>query len=440
MSVTSQISGGSAREVAASIESAVRSGALARGAALPSVRELSGALALSPVTIVAALRELRQRGIVLTRERRGTIVNPRPPLPQALAPAPLPRGTRDLANGLPDPRLLPHGPGVFPRVALPTESYPDEATLPELVVQGRRQFAEAGVRADDLCVTSGALDGVERALEAHLAPGDGVLVEDPGYPATFDLLRAMGLVPIPVAIDDRGVQPKALGRALGGGAREIILTPRGQNPTGAAFDPDRAKAIREILRRTPDLLVVEDDHQGPLSGVEGQTVTVGRRTWAVVRSVAKSLGPDLRLAFVAGDTETVSRVAGRFALGPGWVSYIIERAVLELLKSATVRAQLARATRTYAERREALLAALAEQKIAASGRSGFNVWIPVADEGVVTAALLQAGWAVSPGARFRITTPPAVRVTTAALLPEESRRFARDLARVLRASPRPRRA
>src|SRR5256712_1954093 len=419
MSVTAQIAGGSAREVAASIESAVRSGALARGAALPSVRELSGALALSPVTIVAALRELRQRGIVLTRERRGTIVNPRPPLPQALAPAPLPRGTRDLANGLPDPRLLPHGPGVLPRVALPTESYPDEATLPELVVQGRRQFAEAGVRADDLCVTSGALDGVERALEAHLAPGDGVLVEDPGDPATFDLLRAMGLVPIPVAIDDRGVQPKALGRALGGGARAIILTPRGQNPTGAAFDPDRVKAIREILRRTPDLLVVEDDHQGPLSGVEGQTVTVGRRTWAVVRSVAKSLGPDLRLAFVPGDTETGSRGAGRFALGPGWVSYIIERAVLELLKSATVRAQLARATRTYAERREALLAGLAEQKIAASGRSGFNVWIPVADDGVVTAALLQAGWAASPDARFRITTRPPVPVPTAAWLQKQ---------------------
>ena len=418
----------------------MRDGGLTPGTALPSVRELSAALALSPVTVVAALRELRQRGIVLTKERRRTIINPRPPLPASLAPASLPRGTRDLANGLPDPRLLPHGRAVLRSVSLPTESYPDEGTLPALVGEARRQFAEAGVTADGLCVVSGALDGVERVLGAHLVAGDGVLVEDPGYPAVFDLLRAMGLVPVPLPLDDRGLQPKALAVGLRSGARALILTPRGQNPTGAALDMDRAKALRELLRRAPDLLVIEDDHQGPLSGVRGQTLIAARPRWAVVRSVAKSLGPDLRVAFVTGDAETLARVAGRFALGPGWVSYILQRAVLELLRSPEIRAQQVRATRTYAERREALIAALAEHGIAATGRSGFNVWIHVADEGVVTAALLQSGWAVAPGARFRIASPPAVRVTTASLHPDESRRFARDLDRVLRASPRPRAA
>jgi len=440
MSDTSQISGTTAREIAASIERSVREGGLAPGTALPSVRELSRALGLSPVTIVAALRELRQRGIVLTRERRRTIVNPRPPLPPALAPASLPRGTRDLANGLPDPRLLPRGRAALRSLALPTESYPDEGTLPALVGEARRQFAEAGVAADDICVVSGALDGVERVLGAHLLAGDGVLVEDPGYPAVFDLLRAMGLVPIPVPLDDRGMQPKALASALRSGARALVLTPRGQNPTGAALDAHRAKAIRELLRRAPDLLVIEDDHQGPVSGVRGESVIAARRRWAVVRSVAKSLGPDLRVAFVTCDAETLARVAGRFAFGPGWVSYILQRAVLELLRSSQVRGQLTRATGAYAERREALLAALAEHGISATGRSGFNVWVPVADEGVVAAALLQSGWAVAPGARFRIATLPAVRITTATLLPEEARRFARDLARVLRASPRPRAA
>jgi DNA-binding transcriptional MocR family regulator len=325
-------------------------------------------------------------------------------------------------------------------LALPTESYPDEGTLPALVGEARRQFAEGGVAADDICVVSGALDGVERVLDAHLVAGDAVLVEDPGYPAVFDLLRAMGLVPIPVPLDDRGVQPKALAVALRSGARALVLTPRGQNPTGAALDADRAKAIRELLRRAPDLLVIEDDHQGPVSGVPGQSVISARRRWAVVRSVAKSLGPDLRVAFVTGDEETAARVAGRFAFGPGWVSYILQRAVLELLRSSRVRLQLSHATRAYAERREALLEALGEHRIPATGRSGFNVWIPVPDESIVVAALLQSGWAVAPGARFRIASPPAVRVTTATLLPEESRRFARHLAGVLRASPRPRAA
>ena len=414
----------------------MRAGGLAPGAALPSVRELSSDLGLSPVTIVAALRELRQRGIVLTHARRRTIVNPRPPLPPTIAPAALPAGARDLANGLPDVRLLPRGRSLD--LTLPVETYPAEAGLPALVAEGRRQLAEAGVDASEICVTSGALDGVQRVLDAHLGPGDGVIVEDPGYPAVFDLLRAMGLVPVPVALDDRGPEAPALARAIRSGARALVLTPRGQNPTGAALDDERAKALREVLRKAPELLVVEDDHQGPVAGVRGVSVTGGRRRWAVVRSVAKSLGPDLRLAFVAGDAETIGRVGGRFALGPGWVSYVLQRAALSLLRSADVRAQLARATRVYAERREGLVQALTDQGIRASGRSGLNVWIPVPDEATVTAALLQAGWAVLPGARFRIAAPPAVRVTIATLVPADARRFARDLARVLRASSRPR--
>jgi len=61
--------------------------------------------------------------------------------------------------------------------------------------------------------------------------------------------------------------------------------------------------------------------------------------------------------------------------------------------------------------RAALLHALARRGIAAHGRSGLNVWVPVPDEERVARLLAEAGWAVRPGARYRQRSAPAIRVT-----------------------------
>src|SRR5262249_27192687 len=176
-----------------------------------------------------------------------------------------------------------------------------------------QELAEAGVVPEQVCLVSGALDGVERVLSAHLSPGDRVVVEDPGYFAIFDLLRAMNLEPLPAAVGEFGLLPDALA-AVVDRAQALILTPRAHNPTGTALHRIQAAGLRGILLNVPRLLVIEDDHQGPISGAPGVTTTQEREHWAVIRSVAKSLGPDLRLAFVGGDAETIARVEGRLAL------------------------------------------------------------------------------------------------------------------------------
>ena len=79
----------------------------------------------------------------------------------------------------------------------------------------------------------------------------------------------------------------------------------------------------------------------------------------MVRSVSKSLGPDLRLAFLAGDAATIARVEGRLALGIRWVSHLLQRTVAALLADREVGRSLREAERTYTERRRALHDALA---------------------------------------------------------------------------------
>src|SRR5206468_12137052 len=173
---------------------------------------------------------------------------------------------------------------------------------------------------------------------AHLRPGDLVAVENPGYAALYDLLRAHGLWLEPVEVDDRGMRPRELRAALERGACAAIITPRGQNPTGAALDAARAHELREVLADFPQALAIEDDHLGLLGGRRVHS-TLGRsERWAATRSVAKALGPDLRLAILAGDPLTVARVQGRLECGPGWVSHILQRLVVALWSDPAVAA------------------------------------------------------------------------------------------------------
>ena len=191
---------------------------------------------------------------------------------------------------------------------------------------------------------------------------------------------------------------------------------------------ERARDLRFVLDRRPEVVVVEDDHAGPVAGAPAVSVCPRPGGWAVVRSVSKFLGPDLRLAVLAGDATTVARVEGRQRLGMGWVSHVLQRLVLALWSDPRVTARFATAAETYAARRRALVAALLRHGIAARGRSGLNVWIPVAEEAAAVAALAERGWAVRAGEPYRMRTPLAIRVTISTLKPAEAERLADDLA------------
>jgi len=427
-----RIEAASAAQLVQSIEAGVASGALAPGAPLPSVRRLAVQVGLSPVTVAAGLAELRRRGVVVSEQRRGTRIGDGPPIGSARVPLPVPAGARDLSSGNPDPVLLPDLAPVLARLKPPVRLYGEPSVVPELATLAREQLSADGISADALCVVSGALDGIERVLEAHLRPGDRVAVENPGYAALFDLLRARGLSLEAVGLDEQGMRPAELQRALKRGASAVIITPRGQNPTGAALDATRAKELRAVLDRFPRTLVVEDDHLGQVAGSQLHTIATGRERWASTRSVAKALGPDLRLAVLAGDAHTVARVQGSQQCGPGWVSHILQRLVLELWSNRGVQARIALAGATYGRRREGFLRCLASAGVRAQGASGLNVWVAVEDETGVVGALLQRGWVLAAGAPYRLAgSPPAVRVTTATLSEEEAERLAGDLADVL---------
>jgi DNA-binding transcriptional MocR family regulator len=418
------------------VEAGIRAGQLAPGDHLPPVRELAGRLGVSPATVAAAYGDLRRRGLTTGAGRAGTRVRGAPPVSSRVYLS-APAGTRDLITGGPDPDLLPLLPARAVRP--PARMYAEAPVSPRLRRIAAGQLAADGIDTASLAVSGGALDAIERVLATWLTPADRVIVEDPGHAVTFDLVAAMGFTAVPVPADDLGIRPGGLAAALERGAGAVIMTPRAQAATGAAWDAARAGEIGEVLRRHPEAGVIEDDHAGPVAGVPAFSACArppgspgDPARWVTVRSVSKSLGPDLRLAVLAGDEATITRMAGRQALGTGWVSYQLQEMVAELWSDATVTRALETAARTYAARGAAVRAALADRGITASGRSGFTCWIPVADEDGVASALAAAGWAVAPGQRFRIAAPPGIRISFARLAEADAPAFAADLARTLR--------
>ncbi len=429
-----QIVGSGAAEIAASIESGIEQGAIEPGAALPAVRKLAAELGVSPTTVAAAFASLRSRGLVVTQSRSGAHVSWRPPVAGAwLAPAP-PAGLRDLASGNPDPALLPDLARVLHGIKPPLQLFGGDPEDPQLVELARAEFDRFGVPSESLAVVSGALDGIERALGAQLRPGDAVAVEDPGFAGLFALLRAAGLALRPVPVDAMGMIPAALADAVGEGVAAVIVNCRGQNPTGASLNAERAAALSRVLDGAPEVMVLEDDHLGPVAGAPRLTLTAGRRRWAAARSLAKSLGPDLRLAVIAGDAQTISRLRGRQAAGPGWVSMMLQRMGAMLWADDADARWLQKAAAKYGERRERFVTALAERGIEVETPAGINVWIPVPDETYAVQALREEGWAVAAGAPFRLQSGPAIRVTISTLLADEAQALAAAVGEALRPS------
>jgi DNA-binding transcriptional MocR family regulator len=418
--------GGTAKDISASVEAAFRTGELAPGDHLPSVRSLAAELGVSPATVAAAYGELRRRGIVTGAGRAGTRIRPAPPVSTRGYLRP-PEGTRDLITGGPDPELLPVLPARA--AARAARLYADVPVQPRLGRLAAAHFAADGIDSSNLAVTGGALDAIERVLATWLSPGDRVAVEDPGHAVTYDLVAAMGFAAVPVPVDDAGIRPDGLAAALGRGAGAVIVTPRAQAATGAAWNAARARDLREVLRNHAPAGIIEDDHAGPVAGSAAHTAARDLARWVTIRSVSKSLGPDLRLAVVAGDETTIARVTGRQTLGTGWVSYQLQETVADLWSDP---GPAEHAARVYAARRAALKSELAAHGITATGRSGFTCWIRVADEDRVASALAAAGWAVAPGRRFRIAAPPGVRISYATLREEEAAPFAAAFARALR--------
>jgi len=416
--ISAAVSDRSARGIAAAVSRLVTTGELPAGSRLPTVRAVARELGISPTTVSEAWRSLARAGAIQTRGRSGTFVlTPTVPRQQlryarvTTRPATLPR---DFSTGVPDHDLLPHLAEPLRRVgdARLTTSYLDEPVLPALEAVLRARFP---FPAERITVVDGALDALDRITAGTVRFGDHVLVENPAFPPMLDLLDSVGAVVVGVPVDGAGLSPQALSAALAAHRPvALFLQPRAHNPTGVSMTRSRARQLATVLRKHPDVLLVEDDHAGDIASAPPVSLgsALARQTVHVL-SFSKSHGPDLRLAAVGGPADLIAAVSDRRLLGPGWSSRLLQAVLVDLLADPETVAGVERARTEYARRRAALLAALAARGVAASADDGINLWMEVADQQMAMLSLAAHGIAVAPGAPFMVSPLPAdhVRIT-----------------------------
>lgn len=434
------ISGATAAEISDSIRDLVEQGALAPGDQLPPVRTLAERLGVNRNTVLAAYRALVAARIAATGGRTGTTVLG----PDAGADEGFTPGTvlRDLGSGNPQTALLPDLAAAFATVR------PEHVLYGESVIDpGLAEWATPWIAADHprpfrLSVTAGAVDAVERLLAQTLVQGDRVGLEDPCFLSSIQTARLAGYAPVAIPVDAEGMTVDGVRAALDSGVRAIVCTPRAHNPTGASITPERAAALRAVLAPHPHVLLIEDDHFSLLAPTPyASIIAPTHERWALVRSVSKFLGPDLRLALTASDPVTAERLALRLSPGTMWVSHVMQRLAAGMLRDAGVREQIARAGAHYAERHGAFVGMLRERGLTVDGGAGLNVWLDVHDDAERAAERLATrGWLVRAGADFALERggPGSrhVRLTVHDLDDDELRRLADDVAAVVTGAAR----
>ena len=394
--------------IAGAIARLINSGDLAPGDRLPTVRDLATDLGVSPATVSHAWQALAGVGLIVSRGRSGTFVRAErtawlPPRSRDLAEPQTTVARLDLSTGTPDPLLLPDiGPAlsrVSPRAG--TANYYDVPVLPELERVLRDSW---GYPVQSITVVDGAMDAISRTLDLVLRFGDRVVVENPGFPAIFDLLEHYGVERLPVQLDEHGIVPASLAEALKRSPAAIVLQPRTHNPAGVSMTPDRARELATIIRSTRTAeatVVIEDDHSGEISA--STDVSLGRflpDRVVHVRSFSKSHGPDLRIAAVGGPRELIDRLVARRILGPGWTSRMLQSVLFDLLTDPTTIAGLDLARETYRARQVALNTALAGHGVVMPVPDGINLRLAVDDERNAVVQLAAAGIRVAAGAPF----------------------------------------
>ena len=426
-----------AAEIFESVRKRVRTGRLRPGDALLPVRELAEKLGVHRNTVASAYKKLAAAGIVVTNGRYGTTVCEPAGLAEQEGPARQSTLT-DVSGGNPEPAALPDMAQLLQAISLTPRNYGGPVINAGLEKAGREWFRCDVPGESGLSLTHGAVDAVERLITNWLAPGEKIGVEEPCFLSSISAIRGLGYVPAGVPVDRHGMLPDPLQAVLEAGAQVIIITPRAHNPTGCSLNASRAAEIRAVLTRYPHVMIIIDDHFSLLSGREYHNVIPAEaRNWAVVRSVSKFYGPDLRLALVASNPETSDRLSRRMASGTHWVSHILQDMAEMALCSPAVIQKVSEAAAFYAYKRNALLTALRVYGLDA-GREydGLNVWLPLhSDPAALIALMKKRGWLIRAGAGFYLTEPRhAIRLTPSALDDAHPEALARDLATALQES------
>lgn len=278
----------------------------------------------------------------------------------------------NFAGGLPAPELF-DASGIAaayqavlaetPAQALQYATTEGEPVL-RAALAGRNSARGLPTAPDDLLVTTGSQQALSLIATALLEPGDVVLVEQPCYLAALQVFAFAGARVVAVPGDEAGVDPEALEELVVRERPKLFYTvPTFQNPTGRTLPADRRAAVAAVAVRR-GVWIVEDDPYGELR-FEGERLPwIAAQEGAADRTVllgsfSKVMAPGLRLGWLRAPTALLRACVVAKQAADLHTPTVNQLAAARYLADNDLDAHVARVAGVYRERRDAMLAGLA---------------------------------------------------------------------------------
>jgi DNA-binding transcriptional MocR family regulator len=353
-------------QIARAYSQAIRDGRLVPGSRLPSIRALAGRLKVSPATIVAAYRELSERGLAHASPRSAFCV----------AGTSVPRsgsvGKMNMNRIEPDLRIAPveEFMKVLSNLSVADFSlggYEDYRGCPDLrdrLAELDRADGIGSEPADGIIVTSGAQQALTLAARAF-GIGARIAFENPCYGGARIAFSNAGAEIIPVACGQGGPLPEALALLSRPGTVDALYCcPTYGNPTGYSWNHETRLRVLEAAK-LGGFMIIEDDFLGDLDYLGEKPfrlASLAREFEGVrvmrIRTFSKSLLPALRLAGVSAPPEFVARLLSLKISDDIGSSAILQRGLAAFIGDGRYSAHLDRVRPRYRQTREALRASL----------------------------------------------------------------------------------
>jgi GntR family transcriptional regulator / MocR family aminotransferase len=356
------------------LRAAIQSRRLVAGAALPPTRVLAAELGISRSVVVAAYANLSADGYLEAHQGAGTRVRhdglqAAPPVEAQRPPWPRPAPALTMVGGLPDPALFPrtqwlrHYRAALAELPDPLLTYPEARGAAQLRAALTAYLGRVrGVTTEPrrILVCAGVTQGL--ALACRVLHRDGarrIAIEEPCFAPHREAIAMTGLEPVPVAVDERGIDTSALERH---DVAAVLVAPAHSFPTGATLDTSRRRDLVAWARRH-GTLIIEDDYDAefrydrvPIGALQGlapdHVIHLG--------SASKTVSPALRLGWVASPPHLAGALEREKRLDDMGSGLLEQLAFARFVDRGDFARYLRRVRPVYRARRDATIAALEE--------------------------------------------------------------------------------
>ncbi len=381
------------RQVYAGFREAILRGDLAAGQQVPSSRALAAELEISRFPVLDAYAQLLAEGLFESRVGAGTFVSASLPYrygktrqPSADSAASRRTSRRSLLYPAFDPNPWRHGWGAFGVHQPALDHFPFDLWSKILARHSRefRLYSNANLRPlglppfreavcsylrtaravrcepDQIMVVSGSQQALDIVTRVLLDPGDQAWIEEPCYPLIRNLLLGSGCQPIPVPVDNEGLDVQA-GIHLAPNARVAFVTPSHHYALGVTMSASRRFQLLEWSRQSSSW-IVEDDYDSeyrfdsmPIPSLQGLDPT---ERVIYIGTFSKVLRPSLRLGYIVIPPDLIDRfMAVRFAMDI-FPSFLFQEVLTDFMCDGHFVRHIRRMRTLYKARRTALVESL----------------------------------------------------------------------------------